>query len=74
MTNKSTTPAVFLSPQEFADKIGVPLLTVRDWIEARRVPFAQPGGKGGRILIPVTLVDDLLATAREHLSIPGGAQ
>ena len=43
----------FATPQEAARKLGVHLNTVYHWIQAGKLPATQPGGPGGKRLIPI---------------------
>jgi DNA binding domain, excisionase family len=40
-----------MTPQEAADFIGVSLWTVRRWIADGLLPYIQPSGRGGSILV-----------------------
>jgi excisionase family DNA binding protein len=42
----------YLSPQEFARLSGLGIATVRRYLKAGRLPFTQPAGHRGRVLIP----------------------
>jgi hypothetical protein len=42
----------FLSPQEFSGLSGLSLATVHRYLKRGKLPFRQPGGPRGRILIP----------------------
>jgi excisionase family DNA binding protein len=43
----------YLSPEEFNQLTGLSLATVRRYLKNGKLPFLQPGGRRGRILIPV---------------------
>jgi len=50
----SPRPSVrYVCPKEFAELRGVSLSTVRNWIRIRCIPFEQPAGRGGAVLIRV---------------------
>jgi excisionase family DNA binding protein len=40
-----------MTPQEAADYIGVSLWTVRRWMKTGMLPFMQPSGRTGSILL-----------------------
>jgi excisionase family DNA binding protein len=44
----------FLGVEEFAQATGLSEQTVRRYLKKNRLPFVQPAGKRGRILIPFT--------------------
>src|SRR5205807_717631 len=46
----------FLSPEEFGRVSGLSLATVHRYIKSGKLPYLQPAGRRGRILIPA---DDL---------------
>lgn len=46
-----TTPN-HLSPQQFSDSSGLSIATVRRYLRDGKLPFVQPGGPRGRLLIP----------------------
>ena len=52
MSTTNTESRDFLSPQEFAAKSGISLVSVRRYIAAGRLPSVQPGGRRCRVLIP----------------------
>src|SRR5262249_21980564 len=46
----------FYTPQEYADRTGLHIRTVRKMIADGRIPTFQPGGPRSRVLIPVSSV------------------
>jgi hypothetical protein len=51
-TLDSTTPKRFLSPKEFGELSGLSLATIHRYLKMDRLPYRQPAGPRGRILIP----------------------
>ena len=51
----------YLSPQEFSGLSGLSLATVRRYLRNGKLPYRQPAGHRGRILIPADALDLLLA-------------
>jgi excisionase family DNA binding protein len=43
----------YVSPEEFSQFTGLSLATVRRYLKDGKLTFLQPGGRRGRILIPV---------------------
>src|SRR5690348_4366539 len=60
-TPGDTTPKRFLSPRGFSELSGLSLATVRRYIKNGKLPYRQPAGRRGRILIPA---DALAAVSR----------
>jgi hypothetical protein len=58
-TPGDTTPKRFLSPREFSVLSGLSLATVHRYIKDGKLPYRQPAGRRGRIIIPA----DALAAA-----------
>lgn len=54
-----------LQVKEFADLMQVHPLTVYGWVKDRKIKAAQPAGKHGRIVIPSTEFDRLMALRGE---------
>lgn len=52
----ANTSKQFLSPHEYGRLAGLSIATVRRYLKGGRLPFAQPGGPRGRILIPLAAV------------------
>jgi excisionase family DNA binding protein len=50
-------PNAFCSVAEATALLPVKMVTVRRWIKSGVLPHVQPGGKGGRILIPIAGLD-----------------
>jgi len=42
----------FHSPEQFSAASGLSIATIRRYLRDRKLPFVQPGGPRGRILIP----------------------
>lgn len=53
----------WMDPETAALYAGVSLWTVRRWIKHRLLPYAQPSGPTGRILIAKASVDAFLAAS-----------
>jgi hypothetical protein len=51
-TPDGTTPKSYLSPGEFSRFSGLSLASVHRYLKNGRLPYRQPGGPRGRILIP----------------------
>jgi hypothetical protein len=51
-----------VSPQEFSDQSGLSIASVRRYLRDGKLPFVQPGGPRGRVLIPT----DALARLAIH--------
>jgi hypothetical protein len=47
----------YLSPQEFGLLSGLSLATVHRYLRDGRLPYCQPGGRRGRILIPLEALE-----------------
>jgi len=47
----------YQSPLEFARLNGLSIATVRRYLKSGRLPKAQPGGRGCRVLIPSDAID-----------------
>ena len=47
----------YLSPQEFSELSGLSLSTVRRYLRNGRLPYRQPAGRRGRILIPAAALE-----------------
>jgi hypothetical protein len=52
-----------LSPKEFSQISGLSLATVHRYLKKGKLPFRQPGGPRGRILIPVDALQSVPAGA-----------
>ncbi len=50
----------YLSPQEFSARSGLSLATVHRYLRRGRLPFLQPAGPRGRILIPADALERVL--------------
>src|SRR4051794_22015598 len=59
-----------LSPQEFSEQSGLSIASVRRYLRDGKLPFAQPGGPRGRILIPPDALARLAAHRMENSSRP----
>lgn len=46
----------YLSPDEYSLASGLSIATVHRYLKAGKVPFVQPAGPRGRILIPVEAI------------------
>jgi hypothetical protein len=55
----------FLSPQEFSRASGLSLATVHRYLKNGRLPFRQPAGARGRILIPVAALAAAVAGSEQ---------
>lgn len=62
----------FYSPQEFATLTGLSIATVHRYRKAGKLPFLQPGGPGGRILIPANALDQFIHAVKVEAS-PGAS-
>ncbi|WP_197527391.1 helix-turn-helix domain-containing protein [Pirellulimonas nuda] len=73
----------FESVDDCARRAGVSSTAVRRWIRRGQIDFAQPGGPGSRLLIPLDALDGLISRApaastsaaspaSEHKSTPAG--
>ncbi len=51
-TPDGTTPKRFLSPKEFSQFSGLSLATIHRYLKMGKLPYRQPAGPRGRILIP----------------------
>jgi predicted DNA-binding transcriptional regulator AlpA len=51
-TPDGTTPKRFLSPKEFSEFSGLSLATIHRYLRNGKLPYRQPAGPRGRILIP----------------------
>src|SRR5262245_5075038 len=49
----------YLSPQEFSTLSGLSLSTVHRYLRRGRLPYQQPAGRRGRILIPATVLEQI---------------
>jgi hypothetical protein len=58
----------YLSPREFSLQSGLSLATVHRYLKKHKLPFRQPGGPRGRILIP----DDALKAVTNLGPLPVG--
>ena len=47
----------YLSPREFGALSGLSLATVRRYLRSGRLPYRQPAGRRGRILIPADALE-----------------
>jgi Helix-turn-helix domain len=52
-----TTPKSYLSPAEFSQLSGLSLATVHRYLKKGKLPYRQPGGPRGRILIPARALE-----------------
>ncbi|WP_410050395.1 helix-turn-helix domain-containing protein [Blastopirellula sp. J2-11] len=50
MSEPSSESTRLFSIQELSARSGVPIVTLRRWAKAGRIPFFQPSGKNGRLL------------------------
>ncbi len=50
---EGTTHRRFLSPEEFSELSGLSLATIHRYLKSGKLPYRQPAGPRGRILIPV---------------------
>src|SRR5690348_3372943 len=51
-----TTHKRFLSPKEFSELSGLSLATIHRYIKNGKLPYRQPAGPRGRILIPAEVL------------------
>jgi hypothetical protein len=63
----------YLSPREFSKVSGLSLATVRRYLKGGKLPYLQPGGRRGRILIPVDILTAIPPSVSDaiHISDPG---
>ena len=47
----------YLSPKEFAKRMGIAYINVLIWLKKGKIKYAQPMGKHGRYFIPESEVD-----------------
>jgi hypothetical protein len=59
-----------LSPQEFSEQSGLSIASVRRYLRDGKLPFAQPGGPRGRILIPPDALARLAVQQMDYPSTP----
>jgi hypothetical protein len=59
-----------VSPQEFSDPSGLSIASVRRYMRDGKLPFVQPGGPRGRVLIPTDALARLAAHDRGDTSPP----
>ena len=59
-----------LSPQEFSQQSGLSIASVRRYLRDGKLPFAQPGGPRGRILIPADALARIATHRMDRLSAP----
>jgi|HubBroStandDraft_5_1064220.scaffolds.fasta_scaffold660959_2 hypothetical protein len=62
----------FCDVQEYSDVTGLSPATVRRYLRTGKIPFAQPGGPRGRILIPIAAVSGLTPKSSCRESERGG--
>ena len=58
----------YLTKQELAVRSGLSEATIQRYKDSGRIPFFQPGGKGGRVLFPL----DAIESAQRELADSGG--
>jgi len=58
---------VFLTKQELVARSGLSAATIQRYKDKGRIPFYQPGGKGGRVLFPLDAIE---AAHRELANSP----
>ncbi len=51
-TPDATRPKRFLSPREFSELSGLSLATIHRYLKNGKLPYRQPAGPRGRVLIP----------------------
>jgi excisionase family DNA binding protein len=56
----------YLSPEQFSERTGLSIATVRRYLRAGKLTHVQPAGFRGRVLIPVD--------ALTHLTVQPGAE
>jgi hypothetical protein len=59
-----------VSPQEFSDQSGLSIASVRRYLRDGKLPFVQPGGPRGRVLIPTDALARLAGDGRGDTSPP----
>lgn len=62
---KGEQPRTYLSPLEFSQASGLSLATVHRYLRSNKLPHLQPGGRRGRILIPVDALEMASSAAPE---------
>jgi len=56
-TTDPPTDRAYLTKQELVARSGLSAATVQRYKDSGRIPFYQPGGKGGRILFPLDAIE-----------------
>jgi hypothetical protein len=56
----------YLSPQAFSGLSGLSLATVHRYLRSGRLPYRQPAGRRGRIVIPADALELLPGTTLPH--------
>lgn len=59
----------YLSPAEFAAETGLSISTIGRYLKSGRLPKAQPGGPGCRVMIPRVALEPLIADAQSPSSV-----
>ena len=47
---------ITVTVRDSARMLGVPERTIRSWLHSGVLPYSQPGGKGGRVLVSLAAV------------------
>ena len=72
-THDPSTHRVYLTKQELVARSGLSAATIQRYKDSRRIPFYQPGGKGGRVLFPLDAIEAAQREVTTGSSGPTGA-
>jgi hypothetical protein len=56
-TNDPLTDRAYLTKKELAARSGLSEATIQRYKDGGRIPFFQPGGKGGRVVFPIDAIE-----------------
>lgn len=62
----------YLSKHQLSELTGLSPATIQRYKDAGRIPFFQPGGKGGRVLFPADAIESAVRVAGETGAAKGG--
>jgi hypothetical protein len=60
----------YLSPKEFSEQSGLSIATVGRYLRAGKLPYVQPRGRRGRVLIAFDALDRLAAERASRSATP----
>ena len=64
--DENPSPPAYLNKQQLSARSGVSASTIQRYKDEKRIPFYQPGGKGGRLFFPLNAIEAAAQQAQDE--------